>query len=76
MLKRISVATSAAALLALSACSKPQEVVVAPAQTPIYAKDGSIVAYRPMVGAADPASGGSMEDAGMSMEDGDDDVED
>ena len=45
------------AMVVIAGCSRDEEVMVmAPAETPIYAKDGTVIGMRPMVG----HSGSSM----------------
>ena len=60
--------TSGIALVAglvIAGCSREEEpVAMAPAETPIYAKDGTVIGMRPVVG----MSGGTM------MDDDDDDL--
>lgn len=64
MLRRTAILASGLTALTLGACAQQEEEVFVPTSEPIYAKDGTIIGERPVVGA-----GGTMHDDTM-MSDG------
>lgn len=69
----IKIAATGLTLTLLAACSQQEEPMVVAAETPIYAKDGTIIGMRPTVS---PGGGSGMGSSMDDMDDMDDDDDD